>query len=214
MSGRYELYGAPGWGSAITELMLAWCGAPFAFVDVDGFDAPGEARERLMKVNPMAQAPALVLPSGETMSESAAIALLLSETYPDARLAPPPGHAGRPRFLRELVWIVAAVYPTFTYADYPDRWAPEAGEAFKARVDSRRRDLWRHFEARLGEGPWVLGEAFSALDLYVACMVRWRPGALWFAARAPKMFSIAKRVETLDALRPVVHRNFGGFLED
>jgi hypothetical protein len=27
-----------------------------------------------------------------------------------------------------LIWLVANVYPTFTYADYPQRWAADAAE--------------------------------------------------------------------------------------
>lgn len=208
MSDRYTLYGAPGWGSAIAEMMLAWCGAPFDIVDVDGFDQPGPARERLLGLNPLAQVPTLVLPSGEVMTESVAIALLLSELYPEARLAPPPGSEDRARFLRRLVWLSAAVYPTFTYADYPDRWAPEAGPAFVARVDGHRQDLWRQFEADLGPGPFCLGEDFSALDVFVAVMVHWRPRAAWFAGACPKLYRAAVATEALEPLGAVLLRNF------
>lgn len=34
----YTLYGAPGWGSAITELMF--CLEPYHWADVEGFDRP------------------------------------------------------------------------------------------------------------------------------------------------------------------------------
>lgn len=209
MSERYTLYGAPGWGSAIAELMLTWCGAPFDMVDVEGFDRPGPARERLLKLNPLAQVPTLVLPTGEVMTESAAIALLLSETYPDAGLAPPPGSPDRARFLRWLVWLTAAVYPTFTYADYPDRWAPEAGQAFAWRVDGHRQELWRQFDAELRPGPWCLGDAFSALDIYLIPMTRWRPRRDWFAEHLPRLHAVALAAESLPVLRPVTLRNFG-----
>lgn len=32
------VYGAPGWGSAISELMLSLAEIPYQFVDVEGFD--------------------------------------------------------------------------------------------------------------------------------------------------------------------------------
>ena len=56
--------------------------------------------------------------------------------------------------------------------------------------------------------PWFLGERFSALDLYLAAMTRWRPGVLWFAKRTPKIAAIAKRAAALDAVAPVIARNF------
>jgi GST-like protein len=58
------------------------------------------------------------------MTETAAIALMILDQRPD--LAPAPGTPQRPQFQRLLVWLVANVYPTFTYADYPERWAPAA----------------------------------------------------------------------------------------
>ncbi len=205
----WTLYGAPGWGSVLAEAMLTWCGVPFAFEDVDGFDTPGPARDRLLAANPLAQVPTVVLPDGQVMAESAAIALLLSEMYPEAGLAPPPGHPDRPAFLRWLVWLVAAVYPTFTYADYPDRWVASEPDAFKARVDGHRQDLWLTFEAQLGPGPFALGERFSALDIYLCAMVRWRPRRAWFESCCPKIAAIARRVDGIHTLQPVWRRNYG-----
>jgi GST-like protein len=208
MQPRWTLYGAPGWGSALAEAMLAWCGAHFDIVDIDGFDAPGAARDRLLAVNPLAQVPTLVLPDGRVMTESAAIALLLAEAYPQAGLAPPLGHADRPAFLRWLVWLAAAVYPTFTYADYPDRWVGAQPEAFKARVEGHRQDLWLSLEAALDPAPFALGSQFSAIDIYLYVMRRWRPGPAWFDAHCPKLAGAARRTAALEALEPVWARNF------
>jgi GST-like protein len=206
---RWTLHGAAGWGSVISEAMLAFCGAPFDVVDVTGFDSPGPARDRLLALNPAAQVPTLVTPGGEVMTESAAIALLLSELYPDAGLCPAPGSPERARFLRWLVWIVAQVYPTFALTDYPGRWAPEAEAAFAARALAHRQDLWRLFEAAVRPGPWSLGETFSALDIYLAVMVRWRPGVDWFADHCPLVLATARRVQGIDSIAPVLERNFG-----
>ena len=205
---RWTLYGAPGWGSALAEAMLAWCGAAYDIEDVDGFDTPGAARERLLAVNPLAQVPALVLPDGRVMTESAAIALLLSEFYPQAGLAPPAGRHDRPAFLRWLIWLTAAVYPTFTYADYPDRWVQVEPEAFKARVEGHRRDLWLSLEAELDPAPFALGGQFSAIDIYLYVMSRWRPGPAWFDEHCPKLARAVRRTAALDALKPVWARNF------
>lgn len=60
-----KLYGVPAWGSAIVETMLALVGEPYDFVDVEGFDRPGAAQDRLAAVNPLRQVPTLVLDDGE-----------------------------------------------------------------------------------------------------------------------------------------------------
>ena len=50
-----KLYGVPGWGSAISEVMLTLADIPYQFVNVDGFDQPGPQRELLLKLNPLCQ---------------------------------------------------------------------------------------------------------------------------------------------------------------
>lgn len=50
------VYGVPGWGSTISELMLSPADIPYEVVDVEGFDQPGPARERLRQINPLCRA--------------------------------------------------------------------------------------------------------------------------------------------------------------
>ena len=205
----WRLYGVRGWGSVLAEAALAWVGAPFEFVDVEGFDRPGPARDRLLGVNPLARVPTLAGKNGETLTESAAIMLRLAELYPASGLAPEPGDALRPAYLNRLMWFVSVLYPTFTYRDYPERWAPDAADQLAERVDAFRQSLWLQFEAEVGDGDWVLAERPSALDIYVAAMSQWRPRRKWIAANCPKLQRIALNAEALPALAPVMKRNFG-----
>lgn len=204
----YRLYGAPGWGSVLVEAALVRAKLPFAFVDVDGFDMAGPARDSLLAVNPLAQVPAMVLPDGTIMTESAAILLHLSEIAPQAGMAPSVSSPLRPVFLRRLVWLVGAVYATFTYADYPERWAPSAPDELRERVLARRQDLWRQWEAEITPDPWALGAEFSALDICIAAMTRWNPGRDWFAANCPKLTGVALRTDSEPDLRKIWARNF------
>lgn len=205
----WTLYGARGWGSTLAEGALAWVSERFEFVDVEDFDRPGPARERLLAVNPLARVPTVVAPDGAVLTESAAIVLHLAELHPEAGLAPPPGDPDRPRFLDRLIWLVSTLYPTFTYRDYPERWAPSAPDELVERVDAFRQTLWRQFEDAAGEGLFVLGERPSALDLYVAIMSHWRPRRAWLADNCPKLHAIALRADALPQLAPVMRRNFG-----
>ena len=205
-----KLYGVRQWGSTLVEAMLDWVGEPFEFIDVEGFDAPGPQRDLLLAVNPLARIPTLILPDGQILSESAAIALYLSEQHPEAGLAPPPGDPLRAAFLNRLIWFVSAVYPTFTYRDYPERWAPDAADQLVERVDAFRKTLWEQLEAALGEGPWVLGERPSALDAYVTIMSHWRPTRKWLAEHCPKAHALALRAEKLPQIEAAMKRNFPG----
>src|SRR5512145_3304123 len=204
----YHLIASKAAGSMIVEAAFALCGLPCE-VEMIPYVEPGPQRERLLALNPLGQVPTLLLPDGRVMTESAAIILHLADAAPAAGLAPVVNDPARPMFLRWLLFIVAALYPTFTYGDDPKRWAGDeaAGKHLRKATDEHRKQLWRYFAAQTPCKPWVLGEAFSALDLYVAVMNMWRPGPAWFKKECPALADIAERVSKLDALGVVWARN-------
>jgi GST-like protein len=205
----YKLYGEPGWGSAIVEAQLAWYGLPYETVDVGDLLRSEEARAKMAPVNPLMQTPTLAMPDGSIMTESAAITLRLADLTHSTELVPGPEEPERARFLRWLVFLVANLYPTFTYADIPTRFVSDetAAKAFRENVDAHQQRLWRIVDGETA-GPWFLGERMSALDIYLAVMTRWRPGREWFAANCPKVSASALAADRLPKLAACWARNF------
>src|SRR5215470_11847401 len=142
----YTLYARAGWGSVLTEAQLAWYALPYRIEEVGDLFREKGAGDKLRAINPLMQLPTLVLPDGQVMTESAAITLHLAEVTGRDDLVPP---APRPQFLRWLVFMVANIYPTFTYADLPARFVPgeEPQKAFEANVNAYARRLWGVMEA-------------------------------------------------------------------
>ena len=206
---KLTLYGELGWGSAIVEAQLAWYGFEYELEQVGDLFKSADARRRLESVNPLAQVPTLVLADGTIMTESAAITLLLADMANDEALVPRAADPLRPVFLRWLIFLVANVYPTYTYADDPSRFvaASEAQRSFRDAVDRYTCRLYSLLE-RQAQEPWFLGDRFSALDIYVTVMTRWRPRRAWFAEHAPRLFAIATKTEALDPLAAVWQKNF------
>ena len=62
-------------------------GAPYDLVG-DDVMRPVGCNPAAIAVNPLHQVPVLTLPTGEVMTESAAILIYLADSYPHARLAP------------------------------------------------------------------------------------------------------------------------------
>jgi GST-like protein len=204
---RARLITARGGGGLIVEAAYALAGVPLEIEDI-AWDDVGPHSARLAPLNPLGQVPTLVLPSGGVMSESAAILLHLAERAPNARLAPPPADPQRAQFLRWLAFLVAAVYPTFTYGDAPARWVgDDAGPRLRASTDAHRERLLRFLDAEVASEPWFLGKRFSALDLYFPVLRLWRPGAAWWRDNVPKLNAIADRCEQLPPVASSFARN-------
>ncbi|WP_312686434.1 glutathione S-transferase family protein [Kosakonia sp.] len=199
------VYGVPGWGSAISEVMLTLANIPYRFRNVDGFDQPGPQRDALLKLNPLGQVPTLQLDDGSVMTESAAVALMILDTRPD--LAPAAGTPERQQFWRLLVWLVANVYPTFTYADYPERWTPDAPDQLRESCMSYRKSLYLWLESQLQASPYALGKEITLLDIYLCVMRTWGPRHQWFQENTPKISAIADVVCALPELQNVLRSN-------
>lgn len=200
-----KVYGVPGWGSAISEVMLTLAEIPYSFIDVDGFDRDGPSRELLKKMNPLCQVPTLILENGNVMTETAAIALMILDRCPE--LAPPVGHAERQQFQRLLIWLVANVYPTFTYADYPQRWVPDAAAQLKKNCIEYRKSLYMWLNDQLSAEPYAFGDQLTLLDVYIAVMRTWGPGHDWFQDNTPNISAIADAVFQHPRLRTVLKNN-------
>ncbi len=207
MRTELRLWRRPGWGSAIVEAQLALYRLEAELVDPGDLRQP-QALAALQRVNPLGQIPTLELGDGRVLTESAAMTLWLAERTGSELLVPGPQADERAAFLNGLIFVVANIYPTFTYGDVPERFAGAAGAAtIVERTDAYRLRLLRQLAA--GAGEWLLGARFSALDLYVAVMVQWRPGRDWFRTDLPALAAIADRVWARPELAAVRAANFG-----
>ena len=208
MTAQHRLLGCKGCGSAIVEAAFALAKVPLEYEEVD-YGAGSSTRERLLEVNPLGQVPALVLPDGTVLTESLAIVHYLNDLAPNAGLVPQKGDPQRVAFLRWSTFIVAALYPTFTYGDEPAKCVEDVKGAKQLResTDRHRERQWQRIEEIAGD-PWFLGARMTALDLYVAVMTRWRPGRKWFTANTPKLLAIAQRTSATAEVADVIKRNF------
>jgi GST-like protein len=204
----WRVLGSKGCGSAIVEATLVLAGIPYDRDEVDY--ATREGHDKLTAAgNPLAQVPTVILPDGSVMTETAALVLYIDGLVPALGLVPPVKDPLRRDLLRWLMFLVAAVYPTFTYGDDPSKWVGEAaGGNLRDSTDAHRQSLWRLVEGAV-RGPWFLGERPSALDLYVSVMTRWRPGRAWFAENCPRLYAIAIAGDADPRLTDVWASNFG-----
>jgi GST-like protein len=204
MSDRYILYSAIGSGGVAVEAALTLIGADYALIEAPTFefDEP-EAGDRVLAANPMRQVPALVVgggpdAGGEILTESAAILIRLGELHPEAGLAPGPDDPRRGAFLRWMTFVSSQIYAHFWLKDDPSRLVADAAlhPDVNRRIEARILECWQVMErGTAGGGRYILGDALTVLDLYVAVVSRFRPRRQHFASAAPRLADAARRVD-------------------
>jgi GST-like protein len=197
-----RVYGAKTSGSVAVEAAMTLLGVPYTVTEAAPWGTP-EEKALLRSVSPLGQVPAVVLPDGAVITESAAILVWLGDLRADAGLAPPPDHPLRPRYLRWMVFVPAAIYAMYLLKDDPTVWLddPAAQDQLRERAIERIKTCWRVMEANFEPSPWLLGERFSLLDLYVTVVSRWTPRRRWFAEACPKLHSVVRRVDAMPELQ-------------
>ncbi|HEV7775393.1 MAG TPA: glutathione S-transferase family protein [Luteibacter sp.] len=190
----YTLYYSPGTASMVVHLALLEIGAPHRLVLVD-FDRDAQHDEAYLALNPLGRVPVLLV-DGEPVTESAALLLLLAERHPEAGLAPAPGSPGRGAWLQWVVYLantVTATYRAWFYPDYRDMpdHPPEARESLQRQIEA----AWDLLDAHLvANGPYMLGETFSGLDLQLTMLMRWSRKMPRQATEWPALKALADRI--------------------
>jgi GST-like protein len=193
---EYTVFGAVGSGSVPVEATLTLLGIPYELVEAVTW-VDEAARKRVEAVNPMRQVPALVLPSGEIMTESAAILIHLADRYPQAQLAPPIGDPKRAQYLRWMAYVSSSIYALFWIKGDPMRIAASKEDAPRVidRVHDRIAACWANMDKQIDPGRYILGYELTVLDLYVTVVSRFGPWRTRFYRTAPKMAEIVRRVD-------------------
>lgn len=169
----YKLFYALGSAAMGVRLILEEIGAPYELkqttIDMDKPRPP----EQLV-LNPNGWVPVLLW-DDKAMYECAAISVFLCDRHPEAKLAPGIDDPERGLFLQTLVYFSNSVQNAFQLDYYPDRFAdtPADESSAQRRGIRRLRETWKVIDDQIGDSDWVLGEQFSAADIYLFMLTTW-----------------------------------------
>lgn len=113
--------------------------------------------------HPDGKVPAL-MHDGTLVTESAALALYLTDLLPEAGLGAAPGDPDRAAYLTWLFWTSGELEPAY--------WSRIKGETdayATARYDAANRRIL----SALDRGPYLMGRRFTAVDVMVASALSW-----------------------------------------
>ena len=168
---KYTVYGRSGSGSDIVRMLLEEIRAPYDFLAIGR--EPADV-EKYRRINPTGKVPALLLPQGPALFESAAICMHLAAAHPEARLAPEPGTLEHARFLQWMVFLSANLYECalrIYYADRYSRAGKSAAEGIQQQASQDFLDILSVIVPSLS--PYVLGREISAADYYLYVVGGW-----------------------------------------
>lgn len=122
-----------------------------------------------LAINPMGKVPAITH-RGVTVTECAAVCAYLADAFPEAGLAPAFDDPARGTYLRWMFFAAGPLEAAVTAKSLgllaPADKAGMAGYgSFEAVVDA--------LETAVAKGPWILGDRFSAADVYVGSQIGW-----------------------------------------
>lgn len=209
MPAPYRLHYAPDNASLVVRLALEEMGQPYETVLVDRTrrEQAGEAYRRL---NPNGLIPVLETPQGPIF-ETAAILLWLGDTH--GQLVPNARSDDRAPFLKWLFFASNTLHADLRLLFYPEQ---HVGQAHRAALqDGARGRLLRHLEiletAASAGNAWLCGPRPSALDLYLACQLRWMAiypagsETIWFELdRYPTLYDMCARLEARPSVQAAV----------
>ncbi len=127
-----------------------------------------------LRLNPNGRIPVLI--DGDlVLFETAAIVLHLVDRHPEAGLAPLPGTSERAQFYKWMVHLTNTPQAEYRAWFYPWQHVADRAmaESVKQAAGERLGRMFKVIADQLGEGPWLLGQRFSAADLFLFMLVRW-----------------------------------------
>ncbi|CAN5159325.1 glutathione S-transferase family protein [soil metagenome] len=198
----YKLYNVKRWGSISAHLVLEELGVPYQniWLTPEQVHAP-EFRE----ISPLGLIPALGLSDGRAVTESAAIVAFLTDAHPGKGIAPAVGSNDHAVYLSALTFMAVNLYPYISFSTDASLLAdtPEQEKSINQKATLRANEIFDLLDGRLADdGPYLLGESYSAADIYLFMLTIWaQPSEASMLARCKNIALLADRVRQRPRLK-------------
>jgi glutathione S-transferase len=186
MAEEIVFYSSPMSRGRVVHWMLEEVGAPYRF-EIVNLETRDQKKPQYLALNPMGKVPAIVH-RGVVVTECGAILAYLADAFPAAHLAPPVDSAARGSYYRWMFFgsacLEAAVIDRMLERPAASRPGAIAYGTYEDTVAT--------LEKALSPGPYLLGEHFSAADVYLSSQMRFG--------------TMMKALEPRPAFRPYLER--------
>ncbi len=165
MADELVLYTNPQSRGRIARWMLEEVGQPYKTEVLDY--ASTMKAPAYLAINPMGKVPAL-RHGDAVVTETAAICAYLADAFPQANLAPPPGHRLRAPYYRWLFFSAGPVEAAVSNKALGFAVPPERERMIGY---GRFEHVMKVLEDAVSQSNYLVGESFTAADLYVGAQI-------------------------------------------
>ncbi len=163
-----KLYYSPAACSLSPHIALREAGLPFTLEKVDLKTKQTETGADFLQVNSSGYVPALLLDSGEMLTEGPAIVQWIADQVPEKKLAPPNGTIERVRLQEWLNFISTELHKSHTPLFNPA--APEEWKAMMRELIAKR---YATLAQKLEGRDFLMGNDFTVADAYLFVVMSW-----------------------------------------
>ena len=163
-----KLYYSPGACSLSPHIALLEAGLPYDLVKVDLRAKKLENGDDYLKVNPKGQVPALVLDSGELVTEGPVIVQMIADKAAGKNLAPARDSTERYKLQEWLTYINSELHKNIGPMFSPVL-TDDAKNFFKDRAIGK----FRYVDGQLAGKDYLMGKQFTVADGYLFTMLSW-----------------------------------------
>ena len=181
----------------IVHWLLEELGVPYDMKLLD-FEKREHKSPEYLKINPMGKVPAIVH-RGTVVTECGAICLYLADAYSKAGLAPAVDDPQRGTYVRWLFFGAGCFEPAVVDKMFNRPVVERKGAIGYGSYE----DTLNALETALKPGPWILGERFSAADVYVGAQVQWAMMVKGLEPR-PVFLQYAERIAARPAMQKIL----------
>src|SRR5262249_17131014 len=204
----YTLYYTPGSASMAPHGVLEESGAPYTLVRVD-MAANKHKEAEYLRLNPHGRVPTLVVDGKQPIYEATAICLFIAARHPNAGLAPAVTDIARGLYYQWMAYLTNTLQAACQLYFYPERNVADPSHApeVKAQAEAQIMDIWGKLEQVLAAGPYLLGDRFSAADIYLHMLSSWMEPPMQMDTRYPNVARCAGLVAARPAIERVLQQN-------
>lgn len=142
-------------------------------------------------VNPNGYVPALQLDDGSVLTEGVAIVQYLADLKPEAGLAQAAGTPEHYRLQSWLVFIATELHKMYSPWLFHPEYGTRAQDVAREKIVERLAFVEQHLTA---DGPFLMGETFTAADAYLFTIVGWSAFAKVDLSPFPQLRSLMEHV--------------------